>query len=272
MDRQTALDKLELLRPDANAFQDPDFAEALAYLETDESARAVFARRQEQDRQIAIAVQDVPIPEGLQERLLQSIDEQESADSNRVAGKPAPPKMARRRWLISALIVMASCLLAALGLWLFQPPAPELLTLEELELTAPYGEQEFSQLDAFEGDFEPAIPGNLWRSERRFTFSSPKGFSPDRKGRDRVAAYEFFFRDPQKKHAGKLRGVMLVVPASELQSVPESTSFYGTSYKTVRTQPHVAIRSWKEKDLVYICLAPIQHDEALGNALDSTLS
>ncbi len=84
-----------------------------------------------------------------------------------------------------------------------------------------------------------------------------------------MAVYEFSFRDPQGREPGILRGVMLVVPAAELDAVPASTSFFGAAYETVDTKPLVAIRTWTEDDLVYICLVPIQHDEALSKVLDS---
>ena len=104
MDRQAALDRLELIRPDANEFHAPDFAEAVAYLETDESAGETFLRQQEQDRQIAAAMDDVPVPKGLKEQLLESLSE-DCSQSARIAETPAGPKTTRRRWLISTAIV-----------------------------------------------------------------------------------------------------------------------------------------------------------------------
>lgn len=269
MDRQAALDQLELIRPDANEFQDPDFAEAAQYLETDESAREVFLRRQEQDRQIAQAVRDVPVPEGLKARLLAAIAENPAHEKVQVAELPRGVKTTRRRWLISALVVTASCVFALLGVWLFHDPEPKLLALGELERDAPFIEAEIAELKPFQGEFEPAPPGGLWSSARRFTFSPAKGFAPNRAGIDRVAVYEFTFRDPKNPRAGEWRGVMLVVPKSLLNAAPEADSFFASAYKTVNTKPHVAIRTWTENDLVYISMTGIEDDEALGNVLSS---
>ena len=43
MDRRTALDLLEVVRPDADDLHDPEFGEALEYLETDPKASKEFA-------------------------------------------------------------------------------------------------------------------------------------------------------------------------------------------------------------------------------------
>ena len=270
MDRQAALDQLELIRPDANEFHAPEFAEAAQYLETDESAREVFLRRQELDRRIARAVRDVPVPEGLKGRLLAAMAENPAGEEAPVAELPRGFKTTRRRWLISALVVTASCLFALLGVWWFHDPEPKLLALGELERDAPYSEAEIAELKPFQGEFEPALPAGLW-SSARFGFTSPaKGFAPNRAGSDRVAVYEFTFRDPKNPQAGELRGVMLVVPKSLVDAAPASSSFFGSAYKTKNTdtEPHVAIRSWTENDLVYISMTAIKDDEALGNVLN----
>lgn len=270
MDRHTALDRLELIRSDANDARDPEFAEALAYLETDEQAQTTYAQRRKQDRQIAEAMRDVAVPEGFKSQLLTILAEAQAMEKTAVA-ELSPPKPGRRRWVLSALVVMASCLLAAFGVWWFQEPASTILTLQELHSDAPFAESEVAQLESFQGQFEPTIPGGLWMSPSRFDFSSqPKGAFPNREGADRVAVYEFSFRDPRQRESKPLRGVMLVVPKSALESVPTSTSYSGTTYITVTAHPNVAIRTWKEGDLVYISMVPIEHDAALNEALGST--
>ncbi len=226
-------------------------------------------RRRDQDRRIAEAIQDVPVPGDLKQRLLGVLEEDpvRVADESSEVKKPA----SRRRWMLSALVVLASSFLAAVGIWLFYEPEPELLTVQELETDAPYTETEFARLSEFSGSFKPTLPEGLWVSDRRFTFSGPKGFAPTPEGADRVAVYEFHFRDPRQPRGGVLRGVMLVLPKSELEVVPESQSFFDGTYVTTQAQPRVAIRAWTERDRVYLCLVPIADFETLSRTLESPL-
>ncbi len=268
MDRRAALEMLESARSDANDLRLPEFAEALDYLETDDEARETFARRREQDRQIAEAMQDVPVPEDLKARLLSGL----ANGSVARADAPGQPAKSRRRWLLSACVVMAGCLLAGLGIWFFGEKPASQLALHQVESEAPFDESEVAALPEFAGNFTPGRPENLWSSENRFTFSSPaKGFLPDSEGAHRVAVYEFFFRDPQGRQPGELRGVMLVLPKSELSELPESQSFSEGAYIIQPAKPRVAIRSWTQGDRVYICMVPIQHFEALGRVFNSAM-
>lgn len=269
MDRQTALDKLELIRPDANDFQHPDFAEALAFLETDEEAREIFAQRQSLDRGISRAMQSVVVPEGLRGRLKAAL-ESERPHTAQAAPAIAPPRNSRRRWMLSACAVLAGGLLAAIGVWFWGERPLALLSLAELANQAPFEKEEVAKLSAFDGHFEPEKPSHLWTSDRLFAFSSPaKGMAPNRAGSDRVAVYEFFFHDPKPRHPGTLRGVMLVAPRSEIADPPESQGFLDGNYATHSSKPGIAIRSWSEGDLVYVCLVPIEHFEALADVFDA---
>ncbi len=61
---------------------------------------------------------------------------------------------------------------------------------------------------------------------------------------------------------------MLVAPQSELAERPESQGFLDGTYTTLQTRPNIAIRSWSEGELVYVCLVPIEHFEALAGVFD----
>ncbi len=180
MDRQTALDQLELLRMDGEEFQHPDFAEALAFLASDEEAREIFAQRQLQDREIAQAISAVSVPQGLKSRLeaALAIETAPHAKAPSVSSVPAKPN---RRWILSASVVLATCLLAAVGVWFWGERPQTLLSLTELMNQAPYDETELAKLSNFDGEFDPAKPTGLWTSDRLFAFSSlAKGFAPNR--------------------------------------------------------------------------------------------
>ena len=267
MDRRAALDALEVVRPDADDLHEPEFAEALAYLETDDEAREIFARCRDLDLQIAAAMEDVPVPGDLKARLLSALAGETEAKAVPVEAA-APPPARSRRWVLSASVVVASCLLAGLGLWFFGEKPATLLSLQELEAEAPFEETEIVRLPEFAGSFTPAPPNGLWASERWFAFSTAKGYLSDSEGAHRVAVYEFSFHDPEPRHPGRLRGVMLVVPRSELSNPPESLAFFDGAYVTHQAKPRVAIRSWTEGESVYICMVPIQHFEALNRVFD----
>ena len=213
-------------------------------------------------------MQDVPVPGDLKRRLLAALAE----DPVGVAEtSPAEKPPVRRRWMLSAFVVLASSFLTAAGIWWFYQPEPERLTVQELENDAPYTEAEFARLGTFSGSFKPSLPEGPWVIERLFSFSAPKGFAPLRGGADRVAVYQFRFRDPRHPRAGVLRGVMLVLPKSELKAVPESQSFFDGTYVTTQSQPRVAIRAWTERDRVYLCFVPIADFEALSRSLETPL-
>jgi hypothetical protein len=260
---------LELIRTDGSEFQHPDFAEALALVESDEEAREIFARRQRQDREIARAMEAVSVPEGLKDRLNAALAN-ETVDKSRAAEVSTLPKRFSRRWILSACVVMASGLLAAIGVWFWGERPEPLLNLAELANEAPFEEAEVANLSAFQGSFDPVKPGDYWMSDQLFAFSSPaKGFTPNREGSDRVAVYEFFFRDPRPQIPGTLRGVMLVIPQSEVADKPESQRFLDGNYVTYQSRPTVAVRSWSEGGFVYVCLVPIEHYEALTEVFDA---
>lgn len=269
MDRQTALDRLELIRLDGTEFQHPDFAEAFALLETDEEARDTFARRQRQDQGIAQAMQAVPVPDGLRARL-------NAALANAVEPKAdpvTPPTKVNRRWALSALVVLASCIVAAIGVWFWGERPEPLLTLAELLNRAEYDEELLAKLPAFNGNFDPLKPSGLWTSDILFRFKSPaKGMAPNRAGMERVAVYEFYFHDPQGQHPGTLRGVLLVAPRSALADPPESQGFLDGNYTPHPKMQTVAVRTWSEGDLIYVCLVPIEHYEALTEVFNSLVT
>lgn len=268
MDRQTALDRLELLRMDGNEFQHPDFADALAFLETDEEAREIFARRRRQDHSIALAMQAVSVPEGFKTRLDAALAKG-SAQRTESASVATQPTKQSRRWVLSSLVVLASCLLAAIGVWFWGERPEGLLNLAELANQAPFEKDEFAKLPTFQGSFDPVKPPGPWLSDQLFAFSSPaKGFAPNRAGSDRVGVYEFYFRDPKQQQPETFRGLMLVAPQSEVAEVPESRGFLDGNYTTHQSKPTIAIRAWAEGDFVYICLVPIEHYEALMNVFD----
>ena len=73
----------------------------MAFLETDDSARAVFTRRREQDRQIAVAVQEIPLPSGLKDRLRLALFEEKTTEATVVVENRTNPRTSRRRWLAS---------------------------------------------------------------------------------------------------------------------------------------------------------------------------
>jgi anti-sigma factor RsiW len=70
MDRDEAKLILSALRPDSPEVNEPIFSEALAQVETDPDLQAWWQAQQEFDRRVTAKLREVPVPEGLRDRIL----------------------------------------------------------------------------------------------------------------------------------------------------------------------------------------------------------
>lgn len=257
MDRKTALDILEVARPNSADTEDPRLAAALDALSSDEVGRQALERMQELDRQLADAVQDVPVPEGLEQRLLASL----AAAHSSIPNENVPPN--RRRVLWRALAAAAVLLFAA-GWW-FWPSAANQVALVEFETAAPFAADKLSTLTAFAGD-PHQLPDGGWLDPQRVLFTRTVKTFPY--GTATAHVYEFHFTDPRAAHRGPVRGVLYVLPRESVAAAPVSLTFHDGMYAVNQSKPQVAIRSWTERDLVYVCMVRIEDFDSLAQALD----
>ena len=123
------LDALEACRPGSDDLDDPHFADLARELAVDADLAGRFDRVQRVDAVVKTAFHDVPVPAGLQDRLLARLD-QEAGRSAANAATPLVPakRLSRRRvaWVLATASVAAGVLVAvALGLRgdRLEPPA-----------------------------------------------------------------------------------------------------------------------------------------------------
>jgi hypothetical protein len=119
------LEQLDACRPHSGDLDSPEMCALVAELQRDPELRSAYDRIQKLDDAIVDAMDDVPVPSGLAERLLTRL----ASDAEKIAvdtppaidTPPAPVhRRTRRAWLIgsgSAALALAASLLAALFLW-----------------------------------------------------------------------------------------------------------------------------------------------------------
>jgi hypothetical protein len=114
---QRRLDELlDACRPDSGDLQRPEMRALRERMAQDPAWQAIFDRSQALDRQIRTAMQEVPIPEGLEQQLLASlglVPAVASESSVEPAGTPSPPPARRGRWWQTVALAVALSL--ALG-------------------------------------------------------------------------------------------------------------------------------------------------------------
>ncbi|WP_166820314.1 DUF3379 domain-containing protein [Thalassoroseus pseudoceratinae] len=264
MHPKTALEQLEAARPGFLDREDPDLAAALSAIEDDPAACKLFEQRQATDRLIGETIRSVPIPEGLRERLHAAVTEKTQVANT--PDSPQKPTTRSRRYFrgVAAAVLTFSFVL---GFWLIQSQ-PSQIDLVEVQTGIPFETDSVNALPAFQGDFEPILPSGGWLDERRISFGpSIKGFPVDAASHS-IAVREFRFRDPRSSHRSDLRGVLLTIPTDRVSSVPEGHSFMDGAYRSIATRHGLAIRSWQEDGLVYVCFVPISQQDALVRSLE----
>jgi hypothetical protein len=191
------LEALEACRPDRGDVADLEMAELAAQLAADPRLRAMRDRLERIDRSIGAAFRDVPVPEGLADRILQQLPLQspqaEAAPPAAPPGElPSAPRRRSRRWWVAGSVV------AALGLSLLVAFGIPFMRLEPLDGAGRRLEQqamEFFQqddggavLDAAPEDFPFSdrvhwfgelrcrrVEGLAGRAAVAYDFSGPRG-------------------------------------------------------------------------------------------------
>lgn len=143
MNRKELRDLMDCCRPDRKDLAEPELralAEALAKPDQDSAVRDEFAAVAAWDRQLKEALQDVPIPDGLAERLLRGV-ESATGDGTSPAASGSTLREAAtegvelqvtrrtvgrsRRWLVAtaaAVAAIAASVLAILAIWPHSDP------------------------------------------------------------------------------------------------------------------------------------------------------
>lgn len=80
--------KIDACRPGDRDLDLPEMADLAELIERETNARDVYARSQQVDSMIQRAIQEIPVPEGLEQRLLRALSEEASA-TLQLAGGPS---------------------------------------------------------------------------------------------------------------------------------------------------------------------------------------
>lgn len=113
------LEAMESCRPDSDDLRDPNMADLARKIASSRDLRQHFERLQQADLAMKAAFQDVPVPEGLADRLLQRLAAARAAEAQTTepeAPTPAPKRISRRGLLVAAgaLSTAAAVLVAIL--------------------------------------------------------------------------------------------------------------------------------------------------------------
>jgi hypothetical protein len=251
MNCQTALETLELVRPDA-----PDVArvaEAEQHVSGCISCRAAVCQREEFDARVGDLYRDVPIPLGLKERLLARIDELATSTSAASTGTHAvaPVVGSRRRWLGMVSLTVASVIAVGIGTWSLWPARPvvDLEKITGLMATADIKPASLAEFTTFAAGLAPQSPKTM--------FTGLLVRPPRRLGELEAAIY--FFK------LGHRDGRLAVIPKRfvKARDLPLATSLLSGS---ISYRSGFCTTTWVEGDFVYVCCLSLSGGE---NGLDS---
>jgi hypothetical protein len=235
-------DAIESCRPGSADLAAPEMAKLAAEVEQDPAIRAEYERVQRQDGTVARAFEQVPIPEGLPQRLLAALAASaDSASSAQVmnateetilpAAPPAP--VTSRRWWIASISVAATALIAT-GLcawWFWKTP----LTSDQLAQKAQQWTDEVLGLN--ESSWKPfdsaQFPDLHWQPSRQRVMST--SLDPQ--------AYVFDFRS-----GGNSRLLLFRVKTSQTIPLPN------LPYLALSSTGAWRQGAWREGDVIFVAV------------------
>jgi hypothetical protein len=256
LDNPTLRELLDAVRPDSSDLDEPDLRAAAEAVESSPAWESLFEQQLAFDRSVARAMTDVPVPEGLKERLLGALAAAVPAAESGTSVSTAPSVtvvptgggsrphrgVTRRHWGMAAASVLA---LVAM-VWLAWPRNRQLLSLEEIRAAVPRpvdGRFDLAFLPGFDDNFQPGLPDRQWE---RVWMSEPLGLDWTGDGRHDGALLEF------RTHGGQpVHGALLVVPVAAVADPPERT-FLSTAGMVYAPTENTAWIS-ADRALVYIC-------------------
>lgn len=113
------LEQVEACRPGSDDLRASDLSAAAEQIDRDAASRVYYTRVQKSDSRVAIAFHDVPVPDGLADRLLAALDVAAPQADSIIAPKPATPDVelprhgSSRRSLLR--LAIAASVLAVIG-------------------------------------------------------------------------------------------------------------------------------------------------------------
>ncbi len=272
MDCRTALEILDVTRPDSYDLNDPELARAVEYLHSHPDCEREFRKRQSLDGEIGRLIRDVAVPIGLKDRLLVRLVDQRSADGLSEDRQPAEASAAirktvrlhRRSWF--RWVVSAAASVAVVAWQFIQTDRPQLdLAALQKEAADALSRKRFARLNDFDS-FDLAnglavVVPDGWAVRLKTT--APKGYHGASTAGHTIAVFQFTFTS-----RGRLpvTGYLLAIPKTWVNAVPQRERFL--EGKCDYVAPLIAV-SWTMDDLVYVCLVP---DEDARNSLEKLLT
>jgi len=247
------LEAIDACRPGSDDLADADLNHAAEQIEQEPEAAALYRQVQAFDAKVASAMDDVPVPGELPERLLSALRKAKNHEGNAVAERPAPASTvrfaSRRRLILSVAGSLAAALLVAGLVWLLRPGAGAVALAESDLRTLAAGTwlEQLRKLDPQDwkspASVTPISPQLRVEpiEQTSLTFSLP--------GEDRE------FRAQAFKLLSHGRVAYLFVVDTESQPLDSSALRLDP-----RRQPHntqgLSIEAWKEGPTVYVVAVP----------------
>ena len=132
---------LEAFRPGLDHLQSPEFQLLAERLAGDQRLQEQFERSQRLDGAVSAAMQDVQVPEGLADRLLDAVTVQPASDALGTDASSELPRRNWRRWQWLSAAAIVAGLAAILGYALIanqpEPITPRQLARQALQWTDP---------------------------------------------------------------------------------------------------------------------------------------
>ncbi len=254
MDCNSARILLELVPSELPDHADPDFQTAVAHLEDCMSCAKYLEYRQEQDLIFSKLCRDVPIPDGLEARLLDALEQKlpaEEALSSLPEENTKTQTRSRRIFSRRSFVATASlsllCLAVGFGYWAWKPA----ISLDEITDLAVQSIESDQFGPLFVGPFNPE---QLFPEESLLTPDSFREDSyrrlPGVPQRCNAAISSFSFVDQRGR---KVHGALLIVPIGQITDPPPAKYMSAASAEYRKLGYHA--KSWRPGNgYVYICI------------------
>ena len=288
MDCQTALELLDIVRPDSGDLTEPELQSASAHVETCAKCESIFRGRQDLDRAIGKVVRDIAVPADLKSKLQDALAAATvEPDIEPVAGTPAvaantaidveePPKtqpapaakpLHRRAWFQVA--ATSACVALGVIVWLL-PPEQSTIALNDLREQTIEKLSDVAALPAFDGGFAAGVPLD-WKGLRTLRFAAFVHGLDSASSKTHLGAIHRF--KLLRSGRGPVNGFLLAVPKSRVTTLPSAKSFAAAKVVYPKSR-RFATAAWTDGGLVYICFVRggAGEIEALQDAVKITLT
>ncbi|MFO1005759.1 MAG: hypothetical protein U0929_07370 [Planctomycetaceae bacterium] len=189
---------------------------------------------EEWDANLHAAMTNVPIPDGLHERLLAQL----ARSTAPTTATQTPPQAHRRSFQqVASWLALSLLLFAGTAYWLVRAPRLPLASVENGAIQQLRNHRD-SELVAFDQSFAAEVSDSKWQ---KVCQSKPIGVNLDQRAGHDLAAFRVNIPTL------RFRGWLVLVPISRIVDIPSSTYLDATHYAQTA--------AWHDDRFVYICLA-----------------